>query len=158
MMPVGWKPRSAGRTLNSARSKAPLTQRRAISAPSLSIIKGSRRPLILKNAAATSALPSQGIVRTVAGDVEEAEKSMRDRRKLTALCVRDIRSLIEDGKGIAAASKFTENKRLLQGGMDEKSFESFSREVAKAKNDFFASSRGPSRPYPYRFAHCRQPH
>ncbi|HEX7511621.1 MAG TPA: hypothetical protein VF335_09990, partial [Chitinivibrionales bacterium] len=69
--------------------------------------------------------------------IDAAIDAVKDQKKQTLICVRDIRSLINEGQGFAAAAKFADNKAALQRSMDEKPFAALTQEVTKAKTDFY---------------------
>jgi hypothetical protein len=71
-------------------------------------------------------------------EVTRAVDALRDKKKQCLVCVRDIRSLIKEGNGVAAYSRFMENRPLLEQHLDEKSFASLASDVGQAKSDFFA--------------------
>jgi hypothetical protein len=71
-------------------------------------------------------------------ELSSAINAIKDKKKQATLCIRDIRSLIDEGKGLAANAKFTENRPLLQQNLDEKSFYNLAMDVSKANGDFFA--------------------
>jgi hypothetical protein len=71
-------------------------------------------------------------------EVSSAIDSIKDKKRQTTLCAREIRSLIDEGKGSAANAKFSENRLLLQQNMDDKSFITLASEASKATGDFFS--------------------
>ena len=71
-------------------------------------------------------------------EVTRAVDALRDKKKQCLVCVRNIRSLIKEGNGVAAYACFMENKPLLEQHLDEKSFASLASEAGQAKSDFFA--------------------
>ena len=72
-------------------------------------------------------------------DVAAAHDALQDKKKLCALCNRDIVSLIKAGKGAAAFARFTENQSLLQQYLDPKAFAALEADANKADREFLMS-------------------
>ncbi len=70
-------------------------------------------------------------------DVEKIEAGIRDKRKRSQLCRRDILVLIGEGKGAEALAQFAENKPLLEGNLDRKEFSSLAAAATAANNEFY---------------------
>jgi hypothetical protein len=71
-------------------------------------------------------------------DVMAARDALQDKKKLAALCKRDIASLIKAGKGAAALARFTENRSLLQQYLDPKAFAALETDAGNASREFLA--------------------